>query len=130
MDGALTTALKGYGVVIGESSAYVTRDPLSCIVVDGTQMGLLLNNLLGNTIRSQRDEAPKVHIGVTENAGEWLFLARDNEIDIDNTQKERIFQMFQRLHTRGECKGAGIGLAVARKMVERHGWRIWVESEN
>ena len=129
MNDILATVLKDLGTAIEESGASITSDPLPCIMADNTQMVLLLNNLLGNAIKFRRNEPPKIHIGVTKKGGEWQFFVKDNGIGIDSAQGERIFQMFVRLHTQDEYEGTGLGLAVAKKIVERHGGRIWVVSE-
>ena len=89
----------------------------------------MLQNLVGNALKFHGSAPPRVHISAKEINGEWRFAVHDNGIGIDPQQAERIFLLFQRLHARDEYPGTGIGLAIAKKIVERHGGRIWVESE-
>lgn len=116
-------------VALEENGASVTRDPLPTISGDPVQLGQLLQNLVGNAMKFRGKEPPRVHVGAERREGEWLLSVRDNGIGIDPQYAERIFVLFQRLHGRGEYPGTGIGLAVCKKIVERHGGRIWVESE-
>jgi len=125
----LESALSNLQVATRESGAQVTHDPLPFIKADPTQMLQLFQNLVGNAVKFRGELAPKVHVSVKEDGDRWLFRVRDNGIGLDMKQAERIFQVFQRLHPRGEYPGTGIGLAVCRRIVERHGGRIWVESE-
>jgi len=118
-------------VAIEESGAEVTREPLPTVQADTTQLGQVFQNLIGNAIKFRStDERPKVYVGAVRRKGEWAFAVRDNGIGIDPEQAERIFLIFQRLHTRNAYAGTGIGLAICKKIVERHGGRIWVESES
>ncbi len=115
---------------IRESGASVAWEPLPELLVDQTQFVQLFQNLLANAVKFQRKEEPaRIHISAVENHTEWLLSMQDNGIGIEPRHAERIFQIFQRLHARGEFPGTGIGLAVCKKVVERHGGRIWVESE-
>jgi PAS domain S-box-containing protein len=115
-------------VAIEESGAVVTRDALPIVRGDETQIGQLLQNLIGNALKFHNQESPRVHVSSKRNGKEWIFSIRDNGIGIDAQYAERIFVIFQRLHRREEYPGTGIGLAVCKKIVERHGGRIWVES--
>jgi signal transduction histidine kinase len=92
-------------------------------------MGQLFQNLIGNAIKFRGEEPPRIHISVRQEDTQDVFSVRDNGIGIESESTDRIFQMFQRLHGRGEYPGTGIGLAVCKRIVERHGGRIWVESE-
>jgi light-regulated signal transduction histidine kinase (bacteriophytochrome) len=112
---------------IEESGAAVTRDALPIVRADETQIGQLLQNLIGNALKFHNQERPHVHVSSKRNGKEWIFSIRDNGIGIDPQYAERIFIIFQRLHRREEYPGTGIGLAVCKKIVERHGGRIWVE---
>jgi len=116
-------------VAIRDSSAIVTHDPLPVVLADPTQMTQLLQNLIGNALKFRGERRPEIHIGAQRQAGEWLFSVQDNGIGIEPQHAERIFVIFQRLHNRGAYPGAGIGLAVCKRIVERHGGRIWVQSE-
>ncbi len=112
-----------------ECGARVTYTDLPVVSGDDTQLAQLLQNLVGNALKYRRAVPPRVDVCAVERRGAWTFSVSDNGIGIAPRHYERIFQMFQRLHHRGEYPGSGIGLAVCQKIVERHGGRIWVESE-
>jgi light-regulated signal transduction histidine kinase (bacteriophytochrome) len=115
---------------IKDSNASVTRDNLPIVQGDPTQLRQLFQNLLANGITFHRpDEAPSVHVSATlEQHGPWTFCVSDNGIGIEPRDLERIFVLFQRLHTGADYPGTGIGLAICKKIVERHGGQIRVES--
>ena len=115
--------------VIAETGAQVTHDSLPEVMGDETQLTQLLVNLLSNAIKFRGEQPPRVHLGARKEGAEWIFSVRDNGIGIAPEGFERIFQVFQRLHTRQKYPGSGIGLAVCKRIVERHGGRIWVESQ-
>jgi light-regulated signal transduction histidine kinase (bacteriophytochrome) len=110
-----------------DSHAIITNDPLPHVQADEGQMNQLLQNLVGNAIKFHGEEAPRVHIGVKPDG--QTFYVKDNGIGIDPQFFDRIFVIFQRLNAREQYPGTGIGLAICKKIVERHGGRIWVESE-
>jgi signal transduction histidine kinase len=128
-EAVLDSTLADLRAAIEESGAVVTHDPLPTVVADGTQLGQLFQNLVGNAIKFHNEKSPLVHVSAKHNGKEWLFSVQDNGIGIDPQYAERIFVIFQRLHGKGEYPGTGIGLAVCKKIVERHRGRIWVESE-
>ncbi|MEW5767309.1 MAG: PAS domain S-box protein [bacterium] len=139
----LEDALANLQVAIKESEAIITHDPLPTIMTDASQLVQLFQNLISNAIKFRGQEPPRIHISVksmaeyqkrkaaskSEIKEGWVFSVRDNGIGIEPEYAERIFQIFQRLHTRAEYSGTGVGLAICKKIVERHGGRIWVESE-
>lgn len=114
---------------IEESGAQVTSDSLPVIEGDAGQLTQLLQNLVVNAMKFRGDKPARVHVGVDEIDGERVFFVRDEGIGIDPKFRDRIFVIFQRLHSRSEYPGTGIGLSICRKIVERHGGRMWVESE-
>jgi signal transduction histidine kinase len=127
---ALQHALTNLRVAIEESRALVTHDPLPIVLADETQLIQLFQNLVGNAIKYRSTAIPGVHISAAKNGGEkWIFSVQDNGLGIDAQYFGKIFGMFQRLHTREEFSGTGIGLAICKKIVERHGSSISVESQ-
>jgi PAS domain S-box-containing protein len=127
---ALKAALLNLRTAIQESGAVVTHDALPVITTDDTQLAQVFQNLVGNAIKYHGSQTPLVHVSAVKNGGkEWTFSVRDNGMGIDPQYFERIFVIFQRLHGRKEFKGTGIGLAICKKILERLGGRIWVESQ-
>jgi signal transduction histidine kinase len=116
-------------LAIEENRAVVTHDGLPNVTADGGQLGQLFQNLLSNAIKFHGSEPPRVHISAERRNSEWLFSVRDNGIGVDPQYADRIFVIFQRLHNSEEYPGTGIGLALCKKIVERHGGHIWVESQ-
>ena len=145
-DTLIDAALKNLEAALAESGAAIVRDPLPTVNVSGLELTQVFQNLIGNALKFRREGVPpEIRIGARlvpasskpapdtrrpELDGPcWLFSVRDNGIGIDPQFKNWIFELFQRLHTRDEIPGSGVGLAICRKIVERHGGRIWVESE-
>lgn len=112
-----------------ETKAIITHDNLPTVMADSVQLMHLFQNLVGNAIKFHSDKTPKIHISTTRLEDEWLFSVYDNGIGIDPKFNERIFVIFQRLHTRDEYPGTGMGLAICKKIIECHRGRIWVESK-
>jgi signal transduction histidine kinase len=129
MKDALDNALKNLQVAISETETLVTCDAMPVVTADATQMTQLLQNLIANAIKFHGPSRPEIHIGAERKNDQWVVSVRDNGIGIEPRYYDRIFLIFQRLHTRTQFKGTGIGLAVCKKIVERHGGAIWVESK-
>jgi light-regulated signal transduction histidine kinase (bacteriophytochrome) len=130
MEEILRNALVNLTVATEEAKANITHDPLPVIHADPSQMGQVLQNLIGNAIKFyQEEESPVVHISAKQEGGEWVFSVKDNGIGIDPELFGRMFDLFQRLNPQDKYPGTGVGLAVTKKIVERHGGRIWVESQ-
>ena len=125
----LEQVLQNLEVAIDESGAEVSSGPLPTLSADASQLAQLLQNLIGNAIKFRGDSPPRIQVGAEPRSDHWLFSVRDNGIGIDPQYSERIFQVFQRLHGIGQYPGTGIGLAVCKKIVERHHGAIWVESQ-
>ena len=125
----LDKAIFDLKVAIEESRAEVTHDSMPTVMANAIQLSSLFQNLIGNAIKFQGAETPRVHISAGRKGDEWLFSVRDNGIGIDPKFTDRIFNVFQRLHSSDKYPGTGIGLAICKKIVERHGGRIWVESK-
>ncbi|MCC5628554.1 GAF domain-containing protein [Nostoc sphaeroides] len=139
----LEQAIANLQIAIADNKAIVTYDSLPEVMADTTQLIQVFQNLIGNAIKFCRHQQPRIHIGVAKPNGnldgeslnvipsvdEWLFWVRDNGIGLESQYAERIFIIFQRLHGRDKYPGTGIGLAICKKIIERHGGRIWVESK-
>ena len=126
---ALEHALASLKLSIEEANAKVTRDPLPTVPADQSQLEHVFLNLIGNALKFRGSERPTIHVTAAQHDGDWLFSVRDNGIGIEPQYFDRIFVIFQRLHGRAEYPGTGIGLAITKRIVERHGGRIWVESD-
>ena len=126
----LGLAVANLQLAIQEAHAVVTHDELPPVLADASQLAQLFQNLVGNAVKFRGPEAPRVHVSAARQGTDWVFSVRDNGIGIDAAFAERIFIIFQRLHARGEYPGTGIGLSLCKKIVERHGGKIWVESES
>ena len=128
-EAALAAAATNLRLAIEESQAVLTHDPLPEVSGDSSQIARLLQNLLGNALKFRGPTPPRIHIGAEQHGAEWQFSIRDNGIGIDQKFFDRIFIIFQRLHTHQQYAGTGLGLAICKRIVEHHGGRIWVESE-
>ena len=125
----LDLTLKNLQLLIQETGTSISRDPLPTVLGDRSQLLQLWQNLLTNAIKYRSEKNPTIKIGAEAQKNRWLFYIQDNGIGIDVQYFERIFAIFQRLHTREEYPGTGIGLAICQKIVNRHGGKIWVESK-
>jgi signal transduction histidine kinase len=125
----LEQVLASLEVLRAETGARVTHDPLPTVMGNAVRLTQLFLNLISNAIKFRGEQPPHVHVGARPEGTEWVIWVEDNGIGIEQTYLDAIFVMFKRLHTRDEYPGAGIGLAVVKKIVEQHGGRIWVESE-
>ncbi len=130
MNESLSQALSNLQVSIRDKRAVITVDRLPDIFADGTQISLLFQNLIGNALKFQKpDTVPDIRISSRREGDVWMFAVADNGIGIDPQYTERIFKIFQRLHAKGEYEGTGIGLAICKRIVERHGGEITLRSE-
>jgi len=128
-EAAFDCALTNLQVAVDGSGAVITHHPLPVVMADASQLTQVFQNLIGNAIKFCSQELPRIHVAAEPRGNEWLFSIRDNGIGIDPQYHDRIFDMSQRLHSRTEYPGSGIGLAICDKVLKRHGGRIWVESE-
>jgi light-regulated signal transduction histidine kinase (bacteriophytochrome) len=130
IDGPFNAALSNLKIAIQESGAHIECNRRPEVMGDPVQLTQLFQNLIGNAIKFRKpDVAPRIVVNITSENEYWLFAVKDNGIGIAKEYFERIFVIFQRLHARNEYPGSGIGLAICKKIIERHGGRIWVESE-
>jgi signal transduction histidine kinase len=127
-DAVLDRVLKSLQLAIEDTGAVITREPLPAVAGDSIQLTQLFQNLLTNAIKFHGKKPPLVQISTENNGSMWKIAVRDNGIGISPEHADRIFVIFQRLHTKTEYPGTGIGLAICKKIVERHGGRIWVEA--
>ena len=125
----LKNVLDSLQSLIRESGARITSSELPAVLADEVQLAQLFQNLIGNAIKFRAEAAPHVTINAVQQDRVYLFSVADNGIGMEMQYAERIFQMFQRLHEPGKYPGSGIGLSIAKRIVERHGGRIWVESK-
>ena len=116
-------------VQIQEANITITHDPLPTITADKTQMLQLLQNLISNAIKFRSEASPKIHVSATQDPSNWMIQVTDNGIGMERELTKKIFAIFQRLHTREEYPGTGIGLAICKKIVQKHKGEIWVDSE-
>jgi chemotaxis family two-component system sensor kinase Cph1 len=126
---ALGRALTNLSATIKENHAIITNDDLPTVMADKIQLVQLLQNLIGNAIKFQSEEQPRIHISVRDKGPEWLFSINDNGIGFDPEYKDRIFVIFQRLNPKNKYPGTGMGLAICKRIIERHNGQIWADSE-
>ncbi|MDD1673113.1 MAG: PAS domain S-box protein, partial [Methanomicrobiales archaeon] len=122
-------AIQNLYTQVHESNAVITTDSLPVVKADSAQLEIVFQNLISNAIKFRRDEPPRIHISTVSGDKNWTFAVKDNGIGIDPAFHDRIFVIFQRLHTIDKYPGTGVGLAIVKKIIERHGGKIWVESE-
>lgn len=127
-EAVLNQVLANLQVAIERNNARITRDPLPTVVADQTQLAQVFQNLIDNALKFRGEAPPLIHVSARRNGSHWIFSVHDNGVGIDPQYSDRIFVIFQRLHGREEYPGTGIGLAICKKIVERHDGRIWVES--
>jgi PAS domain S-box-containing protein len=129
MEKIFARVMETYQPIIEDCRGSITHDALPVVLADDEQMVQLLQHLIDNSIKFRSKEPPRIHIGARQMSERWLFFVRDNGIGIDPQYTDRVFVIFQRLHSRDDYPGTGIGLAICRKIIERHGGHIWVDSE-
>ena len=129
LENVLKDALFNLQEAIKESNAVITYDEMPILKIDKTQFIQLFQNLLSNAIKFRSKEPPRIHIGVSKINDEWIFSVKDNGIGIESKYFDKLFNIFYRLHTKEEYPGTGIGLPICKKIVQRYGGKIWVESE-
>jgi light-regulated signal transduction histidine kinase (bacteriophytochrome) len=129
LESALDEALKNLHVAIHETAAIITHDPMPSLRVATVHAQQLFQNLIGNALKYRSAATPRVHVSARREGGMWVFSVQDNGIGIAPEHTEQVFGVFKRLHSASEYSGSGIGLAICRKVVERYGGRIWIESE-
>jgi PAS domain S-box-containing protein len=130
LEPVLGEVLEVLGLSIAESNATVTHDPMPTVTCDPTQIGQVFQNLIANAIKFRGEDPPIIHIGAQSSEGEWVFSVKDNGLGIEPEYFDRIFVIFQRLQSRTEYPGTGMGLAICKRIIERHGGRTWVESDS
>ncbi len=129
MESIFARVMEIYQPILEDCRGSITHDTLPVVMGDDEQMVQLLQNLVDNSIKFRSKEPPRIHVGARQLSERWLFFVRDNGIGIDPQYTGRVFVIFQRLHSRDDYPGTGIGLAICRKIIERHGGHIWVDSE-
>jgi light-regulated signal transduction histidine kinase (bacteriophytochrome) len=128
MEAVFCTAVKNLLSQIREDGATITHDSLPTIIADEVQMVQVMQNLPSNAVKFHSVEPPRVHVSCQDLGKSWLFSVEDNGIGVDPRHIDRLFVLFQRLHSSQRYKGTGIGLAICKKVIERHGGRIWFDS--
>jgi len=127
---ALDAALRNLRAAVEQERAAITRDPLPVVRADKAQLARLFQNLIGNAVKYRSPDRPaEIHVSACRERGQWVFTVRDNGIGFEQQYEDKVFMVFQRLHGRRKYPGTGIGLAICKRIVERHGGRIWATSE-
>jgi len=126
---ALARAVNNLAIRIQETGALVTCDPLPTVFANRAQLVQLFQNLIGNSLKFRRTPEPRIRVSAKRRDGHWVFAVSDDGIGFDMKYADRIFAVFQRLHRREDYPGTGMGLAICKRIVERHGGEIWVESQ-
>ncbi len=129
LDKPIDQALDAISIIIEETDAVIRRDPFPQVQCDCVMIGIVFQNLVGNALKYIKGRKPEIHLLAREEEIGWVFGVRDNGIGISDEHKEMIFSSFKRLHTKEEFTGSGIGLSTCKNIIERHGGKIWVESE-
>ena len=129
MENILTESLSNLKLSVEENNATITHESLPYVRADQSQVVQLFQNLIGNAIKFRREEPPEIHISAQNSGDKWIFQVSDNGIGIDPQYVNHIFKVFQRLHGRENYPGTGIGLSICKKIVERHGGEMWVNSK-
>ncbi len=129
LEAVLDDVLTDLGIRIDETDAEITADPLPTVSGDASQLRQLFQNLLENALQYSGEQNPRVSLSATRDGDEWIVSVSDEGIGIDHDDTDRVFEVFQRLHSHEEYEGTGIGLSLCRRVVERHGGEIWVDSE-
>ena len=125
----LGQVIANLSLTIEQNNDIITNDDLPTVMADESQMQELFKNLVGNAIKFRSEHAPRVHVSAKQNGNKWLFSVQDNGLGIDPQFKDKIFLIFQRLHSKEEYPGTGIGLAICKRIVEHHGGKIWFDSD-
>lgn len=126
---AVDIAVGNLQAAVADSGAVITHDPLPTLMANGSLINRLFQNLIGNALKFHRNVPMRVHISARQQENSWIISVQDNGIGIEPKYAEKVFGMFQRLHTTGEYPGTGIGLAICKRIVEHHGGEIWLSSE-
>lgn len=129
LDRIMQETLDDLSLTIEEKQATIDYADLPAIIANPREIRQLFQNLISNSLKFIKDRTPEIQVTAQQQANEWLIAVKDNGIGIESQYSEKIFQMFQRLHSNSEYEGTGIGLAICQKVVNSHGGRIWVESD-
>jgi light-regulated signal transduction histidine kinase (bacteriophytochrome) len=125
----LNGAVRSLNQAIERNRAVIRTSPLPVVIGDESQLYRLFQNLISNALKFRGRESPEIRVWAELQEGEWIFAVQDNGIGIAPEYQEKVFGMFSRLHSRAQYEGTGIGLALCSKIAQRHGGRIWVESD-